>query len=89
MVAATRSRLKRGAPSSSEVWCICRRPYAAPMLECSGCRNWFHLSCMGVEIEKVRVRVLFSMNRVRRLLQMSKKEQRGWYCDACRGRVAK
>ncbi|XP_031466572.1 histone lysine demethylase PHF8-like isoform X2 [Phasianus colchicus] len=39
--------------ASVPVYCLCRLPYDVTrfMIECDGCQDWFHGSCVGVEEE--------------------------------------
>uniref|UniRef100_A0A8C3NKF2 Uncharacterized protein n=1 Tax=Geospiza parvula TaxID=87175 RepID=A0A8C3NKF2_GEOPR len=41
------------AMASVPVYCLCRLPYDVTrfMIECDGCQDWFHGSCVGVEEE--------------------------------------
>uniref|UniRef100_V9KAY7 Histone lysine demethylase PHF8 n=1 Tax=Callorhinchus milii TaxID=7868 RepID=V9KAY7_CALMI len=40
--------------AAAPVYCLCRLPYDVTrfMIECDGCQDWFHGSCVGVEEEK-------------------------------------
>ncbi|XP_043936030.1 histone lysine demethylase PHF8 [Protopterus annectens] len=40
--------------ASVPVYCLCRLPYDVTrfMIECDGCQDWFHGSCVGVEEEQ-------------------------------------
>ena len=36
---------------SIELFCICHMPEIPPMVECSQCSNWYHVSCVSVPQE--------------------------------------
>ena len=44
-------KIKRGrvgvhCMNSIEIFCSCRMPIEGNMIECSGCKEWFHLACV-------------------------------------------
>uniref|UniRef100_T1JTB7 PHD-type domain-containing protein n=1 Tax=Tetranychus urticae TaxID=32264 RepID=T1JTB7_TETUR len=53
-----------------KLWCTCRQPHNNRfMIECDGCSEWFHGTCVGVTRAKGT---------------MFEKEGKKWYCSKCR-----
>ena len=44
-------RTSRKSEDSIELFCICHMPEIPPMVECSQCSNWYHVSCVSVPQE--------------------------------------
>lgn len=43
-----------GGDSFNSVTCFCRKPFAGrPMIECSGCLTWYHMSCVKVKRKNI------------------------------------
>lgn len=41
-------RCRKGSVDTIKIFCSCRMPEMEPMVECTGCKEWYHTACVSV-----------------------------------------